>query len=195
MNFRNKVEYGTMGPRAYDLLVKPGYDPEEGKTLGELPPKVTGDKVHGLNKTQKVLQQKGHSIKSPSTGLGYVPKSPLRVLIKRVNNCHISVVEESSTEGQKANKQKSVFLRLGEKVKSHNPIQRRSVFDKLGKPTSNLIKERSEEEESSASCFNIEEGNGGMPERATFLAEQAHRGPHPWEVMKERFMATPHAYK
>ncbi|GAA0144320.1 hypothetical protein LIER_04802 [Lithospermum erythrorhizon] len=39
----SKIEHGTMGPKAYDLLVKAGYDPKEGKTLGELPPEVTSN--------------------------------------------------------------------------------------------------------------------------------------------------------
>ncbi|GAA0171379.1 hypothetical protein LIER_25423 [Lithospermum erythrorhizon] len=122
-----------------------------------------------------MLQQKGHAFRSPLTGLGYIPKTPLRVLIKRVNNCHISVVEESSTEDRKMNKRKSIFLRLGARTKSHYPVQRRSVFDrlgarveekepiqrksvfdKLGKPTLNPIKGHEEGEESSASFFNIE---------------------------------------
>ncbi|GAA0166579.1 hypothetical protein LIER_21703 [Lithospermum erythrorhizon] len=51
----SKDEHGTMGPKAYDLLVKAGYDPKEGKTLGELPPEVMDDKVHGLNETHKML--------------------------------------------------------------------------------------------------------------------------------------------
>ncbi|GAA0178215.1 hypothetical protein LIER_29810 [Lithospermum erythrorhizon] len=135
----SKVEPGTMGPKAYDLLIKAKYDPEEGKTLGELPQKVTGDKVHCLNKTQKMLQQKGYAIRSPSTGLGYVPKSPLQVLIKQMKNCHTSVVEESSTEGQKENK-----LKAGR----------------------------------------------GHAEQGTFPAQQACRSPHPWEVIKERFIST-----
>ncbi|GAA0150930.1 hypothetical protein LIER_09762 [Lithospermum erythrorhizon] len=58
----SKVEHGTMGPKAYDLLVEAGYDPKEAKTLGESPQEVTGDKVHGLNETQKMLQQKGNAI-------------------------------------------------------------------------------------------------------------------------------------
>ncbi|GAA0164475.1 hypothetical protein LIER_20099 [Lithospermum erythrorhizon] len=99
-----KVEHGTMGPKAYDLLVKAGYDPKEGKALGDFPPKVTGDKW-------------------------------------------------------------------------------KSVFERLGEPTSNPIKEQSEEEQSSASCFSIEEGNEGIPDRSTFLAGQVLRGPHPWEEM------------
>ncbi|GAA0164536.1 hypothetical protein LIER_20143 [Lithospermum erythrorhizon] len=115
-----KVEYGTIGPKAYDRLVMAGYDPKERKTLGEFPPEVTGDKGHSLNETQKMLQQTGHAIKSPSAGLGYIPKSPIRVLIKRVNNYHISVVEKYSTEDRKTNKQRLVFLRLGAKVKNQD---------------------------------------------------------------------------
>ncbi|GAA0173347.1 hypothetical protein LIER_41510 [Lithospermum erythrorhizon] len=31
----SEVEHGTMGPKAYALLVKAGYDSKEGKTLGK----------------------------------------------------------------------------------------------------------------------------------------------------------------
>ncbi|GAA0168977.1 hypothetical protein LIER_23559 [Lithospermum erythrorhizon] len=84
-----------------------------------------------------MLQQKGHPIKSPSTRLRYVPMSPLWALIKQVNNNHMSVVDESSTEGQKANKRKLVFLRLGARTKGHYPVQRRSVFDRVGERVEN----------------------------------------------------------
>ncbi|GAA0153767.1 hypothetical protein LIER_11929 [Lithospermum erythrorhizon] len=39
-----KVEHGTLRPKAYDLLVKAGYDPTEDKSMGQFPPEVTGDK-------------------------------------------------------------------------------------------------------------------------------------------------------
>ncbi|GAA0166490.1 hypothetical protein LIER_21632 [Lithospermum erythrorhizon] len=35
-----KIEHGTMSPKAYDLLVKAGYDPTEDTAIGKLPPKV-----------------------------------------------------------------------------------------------------------------------------------------------------------
>ncbi|GAA0138456.1 hypothetical protein LIER_00203 [Lithospermum erythrorhizon] len=36
-----KIEHGTMGPKAYDLLLKAGYDPAKDKVMGQLPPEAT----------------------------------------------------------------------------------------------------------------------------------------------------------
>ncbi|GAA0155095.1 hypothetical protein LIER_12908 [Lithospermum erythrorhizon] len=79
-----KVEHATMRQKTYDILVKAGYDPTEDKSMGQFPHEVTGDKVHGLKETQKMLQRKGYVVGSPSAGLGYTPQPPLRILIKRV---------------------------------------------------------------------------------------------------------------
>ncbi|GAA0163238.1 hypothetical protein LIER_19150 [Lithospermum erythrorhizon] len=53
-----KLERGTMNPRAYDLLVKEGYDPTKDAAMGKFIPEV---KTHG-----------------------HTPKPPLRILVKRV---------------------------------------------------------------------------------------------------------------
>ncbi|GAA0150920.1 hypothetical protein LIER_09753 [Lithospermum erythrorhizon] len=133
------IEHGTMGTKSYDLLVKAGHNPEEDKSMGQLQPEVTGDKVHGLNEIQTMLRQKGHTIRSISAGLGYIPKPPLRVLIKRVNNYCTSEVKEMLIKSQREEKQKSVFQRLWANIKSYNSTQRGSIFNRLGKPTPRLI--------------------------------------------------------
>ncbi|GAA0139575.1 hypothetical protein LIER_01092 [Lithospermum erythrorhizon] len=75
-----KIEHGTMNPKAYNLLVKAGYDPTKDAAMGKSTLEV---KTHGLNKTQEKLQRKGYSIKSLTAGLGHTPKPPLRILVKR----------------------------------------------------------------------------------------------------------------
>ncbi|GAA0153876.1 hypothetical protein LIER_12009 [Lithospermum erythrorhizon] len=52
------------------------------------------------------------------------------------------------------------------------------------------MEERLEEEQSCASCLNIEEWDEGIPDTATFLDEEACKCPHPWKVTKEKIMST-----
>ncbi|GAA0153191.1 hypothetical protein LIER_11493 [Lithospermum erythrorhizon] len=81
-----KIEHGTMGPKAYDLLLKASYDPAKDKATGQPPPEVKNSKIHGLNDTQNMMRKKGWSVKNSTTGLGYTPKPPLRLLINRPKN-------------------------------------------------------------------------------------------------------------
>ncbi|GAA0145872.1 hypothetical protein LIER_36214 [Lithospermum erythrorhizon] len=131
--------------------------------MGQLPPDVTGDKMHGLNDTQQKIRQKGWSVRNPTMGFAYASKPPLPVRIKRVTNHYEAEVdkkplrieymrvflrlEEISTPKKKI-KRKAVFLRLGADV-----TQRESVFDRLGRPTSRTITEWLEEEQTSTSCL------------------------------------------
>ncbi|GAA0159145.1 hypothetical protein LIER_15994 [Lithospermum erythrorhizon] len=81
-----KIEDEIMGPKAYDLLLKAGYDPAKDKAMGQLPLEVTNNKIHGLNDTQNMMRQKGWAVKNSTRGLGYKPKPPLCLLINRPNN-------------------------------------------------------------------------------------------------------------
>ncbi|GAA0181216.1 hypothetical protein LIER_30217 [Lithospermum erythrorhizon] len=69
-------DHGTMNPKAYDLLVKAGYDPTKDATVGKATPEF---KKSGLNETQKKLQRRGYTIKSSTAGLGYSSNSVLEV--------------------------------------------------------------------------------------------------------------------
>ncbi|KAL0401720.1 UNVERIFIED_CONTAM: hypothetical protein Slati_4201900 [Sesamum latifolium] len=51
-------------PKAYKLLIKAGYNPQEKDALGKLSPKTNGGQTHGLNATQNMLREKGHSVQS-----------------------------------------------------------------------------------------------------------------------------------
>ncbi|KAL0284681.1 UNVERIFIED_CONTAM: hypothetical protein Scaly_2841400 [Sesamum calycinum] len=44
--------------KAFNLLIKIGYDPKEKLSLGKLPPEATGKKLHGLNANQIMLKEK-----------------------------------------------------------------------------------------------------------------------------------------
>ncbi|GAA0154979.1 hypothetical protein LIER_12811 [Lithospermum erythrorhizon] len=83
-----KIKHDTMGPKAYDLLLKADNDPIRDKAKGQVPPEVTSNKVYGLKDTQNMMRKKGWPIKNPTTGLGYTSKPPLCLLIKKVMNHH-----------------------------------------------------------------------------------------------------------
>ncbi|GAA0156748.1 hypothetical protein LIER_14163 [Lithospermum erythrorhizon] len=91
-------------PKAYDHLVKVGYDPTKDVGMGKLPPEVTKNQMHGMNEVQKMLRRKGHSTKSSTTGPGYTPKQPLHILIKRVANYHIVEASQEDRRNRKAAK-------------------------------------------------------------------------------------------
>ncbi|GAA0163119.1 hypothetical protein LIER_39527 [Lithospermum erythrorhizon] len=125
----SKIEHGTMNPKAYDLLVKAGYDPMKDATMSRSTPEV---KVHGLNETQEKLQRKFYSIKSSTAGLEYISKPPLRVMIKRVANYHITEVDQGLCTHPEAATRKSLFQRLGATLTIPKGCQQRSVFQRLG---------------------------------------------------------------
>ena len=61
-------------PKAYRLLAKAGYDFSKQEDLGKLIPEATGEKMHGLSKTQRKMRLEGYEIPIPKTGLGYTPE-------------------------------------------------------------------------------------------------------------------------
>ncbi|KAI5344077.1 hypothetical protein L3X38_011954 [Prunus dulcis] len=69
-------------PNAYKLMSKAGYDFGLSSSLGELNPDVTGERTHGLSKTQKKLKEQGYTIDSARTGLGFTPVHLLRFLLE-----------------------------------------------------------------------------------------------------------------
>ncbi|GAA0183014.1 hypothetical protein LIER_30505 [Lithospermum erythrorhizon] len=95
-------KYAMVGSKSYDLLVKAGYDPKNDESMGKLPPELTGEKVHGLNETQKMLKDRGYDIKSSHTGLAFALPPPVRIAIKRANNNYISEEEDFEGRDEKA---------------------------------------------------------------------------------------------
>ncbi|KAL0455087.1 UNVERIFIED_CONTAM: Transposon Tf2-12 polyprotein, partial [Sesamum latifolium] len=121
-------------PKDFKLLVKAGYNPKEKPSLGKLPPKATGKKLHGLNATQVMLKKKGHAVQDSRVGLGFTPPKPVRIVIKMVSSNYV-VEGFSSTEDdkRKENPRESVFNRLGPHKKAlHGITNKQSVFDRLG---------------------------------------------------------------
>ncbi|XP_030940238.1 uncharacterized protein LOC115965196 [Quercus lobata] len=70
-------------PKAYKLLAKAGYDFSKQEDLGKLIPEATGEKMHGLSKTQRKMRLEGHEIPIPKIGLGYTPEQPAQIWIKK----------------------------------------------------------------------------------------------------------------
>ncbi|GAA0171787.1 hypothetical protein LIER_25742 [Lithospermum erythrorhizon] len=117
-----KIEHGTMGPKAYDLLLKAEYDPIKDKIIGQLPPEVISNKTHGLNDTQKMLRQKGWSIKNSTVGLGYTSKPPMRLQVNRP-------IDKHEQDKPKTGKEPSVtHSRPMGAVTWRYPIKREVVF-------------------------------------------------------------------
>ncbi|KAK2986002.1 hypothetical protein RJ640_026392 [Escallonia rubra] len=120
--------------------------------LGELSPELTGEKVHGLNETQKKLRQQGHRVSPPRMGVGYKPDRPIRVPLKskqnRVSIKYITAEEvDESGDEQAALPRTSVFDRIqtspslnqGE-TSSSDQSSRTSAFKRLEVTTLNKNK-------------------------------------------------------
>ncbi|KAK2970518.1 hypothetical protein RJ640_001723 [Escallonia rubra] len=144
--------YEGFDAKAQKLFKNSGYDFENPVPLGELSPELTGEKVHGLNETQKKLRQQGHRVSPPRMGVGYKPDRPIRVPLKskqnRVSIKYITAdeVDESGDE-QVALPRTSVFDRIqtspslnqGE-TSSSDQSSRTSAFKRLGVTTLNKNK-------------------------------------------------------
>ncbi|GAA0170613.1 hypothetical protein LIER_24837 [Lithospermum erythrorhizon] len=134
-----------LGSKSYDLLVKAGSDPKNEHSIGTIPPELTDEKAHGLNETQKMLNDRVYAIKSLHTMVEYTLPPPVRIAIKRANNNYISEEEDVSPNKPKVRvrveinrlrdlrldasneHQKSIFQRVRAPRQ-----QRKSVFQRLG---------------------------------------------------------------
>ncbi|KAK2974030.1 LOW QUALITY PROTEIN: hypothetical protein RJ640_006222 [Escallonia rubra] len=144
--------YEGFDAKAQKLFKNSGYDFENPAPLGELSPELTGEKVHGLNETQKKLRQQGHRVNPPRMGVGYKPDRPIRVPLKskqnRVSIKYITAEEvDESGDEQAALPRTSVFDRIqtspslnqGE-TSSSDQSSRTSAFKRLGVTTLNKNK-------------------------------------------------------
>ncbi|XP_023925929.2 uncharacterized protein LOC112037349 [Quercus suber] len=140
-------------PKAYRLLARAGYDFSKQGDLGKLIPEATGEKMHGLSKTQRKMRLERHKILIPKTGLGYTPEQPAQIWIKRRTNAsssqYITVeVDESSNQRKDhplsrvsvfdriegSSSRVTVFDRLNTTclTQNRNTLACKSVFDRLG---------------------------------------------------------------
>ena len=66
-------------PNPYKLMEKAGYDFQNPTTLG----KVVEAKPHGLNETQRKIQEQGGSVGASKVGLGFMSSLPIRISGRR----------------------------------------------------------------------------------------------------------------
>ncbi|PIN01384.1 hypothetical protein CDL12_26105 [Handroanthus impetiginosus] len=111
--------FGCFDPKAYKLLFKAGYNPQELLSLKKYSPKAARNQVGKFNATQSMLKRNERAIRNTKMGFEFVQRNPIRIAIKRASTNHIVKKEVSSTN--------DVFDLKGNKVK------RLSVFDRLGK--------------------------------------------------------------
>nr|XP_027075937.1 uncharacterized protein LOC113699791 [Coffea arabica] len=83
-------------PIAHKLLAKAGYDLKEFAVLNVPSRQSTSDMIHGLNRTQKMLKEKGYAVENLKFGLGYSSPAPIRININRASSQYIIVEDESS---------------------------------------------------------------------------------------------------
>jgi len=71
-NARTKEGFG---PNAYKPMEKAGYDFQNPTTLG----KVVEAKAHGLNETQRKIQEQAGSVGTSKVRLGFMALPPIRI--------------------------------------------------------------------------------------------------------------------
>ncbi|XP_057246772.1 uncharacterized protein LOC130589519 [Beta vulgaris subsp. vulgaris] len=127
---RKWLNKGKFDPNAYKLLANSGYDFENPASMGN----VIEVEPHGINDTQKKLQEYGVEVRPTKVGLGFEAPTPIKISARRrgttSSSQYITAEEVEENEGEEgATQQKiSVFDRIQSPViKNHT-----SVFDRLG---------------------------------------------------------------
>ncbi|PIN16517.1 hypothetical protein CDL12_10835 [Handroanthus impetiginosus] len=100
------------------LNLQMGYNQQECLSLEKLSPRAARKQAGGLNVTQSVLKGNACLIPNAKVGLRFVPRNPIRIVIKKASTNHIIEEEVSSTN--------YVF------DLKRNKVKRISVFDRLG---------------------------------------------------------------
>ena len=134
-------------------MAKAGYNFLKQRDLGKLIPEVTGEKTHGLNKTQNKMRLKGYEIPIPKSELDYTPEQLAQIWIKKRSNAsksqYITVeVDESSNQRkdhsssrvsvfdhiEASSSRVIVFNRLNTTCLTQNrdTLACKSIFDRLG---------------------------------------------------------------
>ncbi|GAA0162064.1 hypothetical protein LIER_18242 [Lithospermum erythrorhizon] len=93
-----KIHPGDLGGAAKGKNDR--YNPEESKAMGRLPPKVTSNKVYGLNVTREILEWKRRDDKSAPTKPNDIPELPLRISME---NNRYSTRQDKPDKGTGAN--------------------------------------------------------------------------------------------
>ena len=118
-------------PKAYRLLARAGYDFSKQEDLGKLIPEATGEKIHGLSKTQSKMRLEGYEIPILKTGLGYTPEQPAQIWIKNRSNALSSqyIIMEVGESPNQRKDHSSSHVSVFDRIEASS--SRIIVFDKL----------------------------------------------------------------
>ncbi|KAH0781663.1 hypothetical protein KY290_001261 [Solanum tuberosum] len=127
---------GNFDQKVFTLFEKSGYNFSNLAKLGELTEEVTGEKIHGLTKSQMRLREKGYYVATPKFGLGFSLPEPLRISSKKgkeITSSHYTSIEKTkeSKEG-KTPQRASVFERIGRLTSRVSTFERLSCKDEIG---------------------------------------------------------------
>jgi len=111
-------------------MEKAGYDFQNPTTLG----KVVEAKRHGLNETQRKIQEEGGSASVSKVGLGFMSSLPIKISGRRkgkqltLQHTSAKELDESDDENAQANPKSFVFDRLQTSSVEKHP----SAFTRIG---------------------------------------------------------------
>ncbi|WMV55191.1 hypothetical protein MTR67_048576 [Solanum verrucosum] len=74
---------GNFDQKVFTLFEKSGYNFSNPAKLGELMEEVTGEKIHGLTKSQMRLKKQGYYVATPKFGLEFSLPEPLQISSKK----------------------------------------------------------------------------------------------------------------
>ena len=116
-------------PNAYKLMERASYDFQNPATLG----KVIEVKPHGLNETQKMIQEQGGSVGASKVGLGYTPLQPIKISGRRKvrPNATQYVSAEEIDESEEENAQPLVKPSVFDRLQPSASRKRQSVFTRI----------------------------------------------------------------
>ncbi|KAG5621483.1 hypothetical protein H5410_006701, partial [Solanum commersonii] len=121
---------GNFDQKVFTLFEKSGYNFSNPTKLGELTEELTGEKIHGITKSQMRLRKQRYYVATPKFGLGFSLPEPLRISSKNgkeITSSHYTSIEKTkeSKEG-KIPQWTSVFECIGRLT------PRVSAFERLG---------------------------------------------------------------
>ena len=153
-------------------MEKAGYDFQNPTTLR----KVVEAKPHGLNETQRKIQEQGGSIGVSKVGLGFTPSQPIRISGRRkgkqsvVQHISAKALDESDDEDAQRNLKSSVCDRLQSPSIEKSP----SVFTRIRERRSRKV-----------SVFNIIK-DGLRPKASVFTRIQSTDNPSDSSLQQEK---------
>ncbi|WMV44439.1 hypothetical protein MTR67_037824 [Solanum verrucosum] len=124
---------GNFDQKVFTLFEKSGYNFSNPSKVGELTEEVTGEKIHGLTKSQMRLREKGYYVATPKFGLGFSLPEPLLISSKKGKaitlSHYISIEKTKESKKGKTPQRASVFERIGRLTPRVSAFERLSCKD------------------------------------------------------------------